>query len=510
MRRILIIFLFLTSLLWGYETEWDDKSLGPTLFKLHGYFWFGYENVDSQKGIVDKSTNQGFTLNRAYVRIDGSVKEGDFKGWQYHITIDGTPGNGTINGYEFLKYAYFRAPLPANLNFIVGLQNTPMVAGGKYNLESLWNHRYFDSEGKAMWDQLSVTTSSDLGIGINQEENLYNFYFLLANGEGFRKPYNAFSLSNTTLTDLAKGSGDSYGYHFYGRFSITPLGVKEDEPTRIFINFPFVLRNVTGVKRAEWEYISTLNFSTQQFSILKGDPTAKKDYAYGVEFNGIFKVSDMKIGTGIGQIIDKDKRRSAYKIDQTLVTTGSIALSDIPKYYQPAADSIGISRYIYLYVEYNKFGIVTRYYENTDDGTLSGKLKYKEGLSIAEQLYYQDLANNIIGDLSPEQVLGYIRSGIVDSGKSKQKTFLIALEYYFNKRFKGAIGVSQSTTTNKDGTPYKITPFQANNISGYTTDNFANYIATTNGLPTGSLTDKDLVGTKRVDKQIFFRSQFTW
>ncbi len=505
-KKFLFILLFLTSIsqIWSYETDWDDKSLGPTQFKFHGYFWFAYENVDSQKGTIDQGTNQGFTMNRAYIRIDGSVKEGDFKGWKYHLTID-----GVVGGNEFLKYAYFTIPLPLNLNLIGGLQNTPTVAGGKYNLESLWKHRYLDSQGKAMWDQLAVTTSSDLGIGINQEENLYNFYFLLANGEGFRKTSNASSLSNTKLSDLAKGTGDSYGYHFYGRFSLTPLGVKDDQATRIFINFPFVLRNVVGIKRAEWEYVEKLNFTNQQLTILRGDPTAKKDYAYGVEFNGIIKISDLNLGIGIGQIIDKDKRKPAYKIDQNLIA-GNITLNN----YQPAADSVGISNYMYLYIEYNKFGLVTRYYENIDDGTLSGKLKYKEGLSIAEQLFYIDLTNNVIGDLSPEQALGAIRSGAVDSGKSKQKTFLIALECYFNKRFKGAIGLSQSTTTNKDGTPYKITPFQASNINvsttGYTTDNFADFIAGTIGLPPKSLTDKDLVGTRRVDRQIFFRSQFTW
>ncbi|MFN3605308.1 MAG: hypothetical protein ACK4UJ_11425 [Leptonema sp. (in: bacteria)] len=510
MKKLIFIILFLSSLLWSYETEWDDKGFGQSSFKIHGYFWFGYENIDSQKGQVDQQTKQGFTMNRSYIRIDGSVKEGDFKGWKYHVTIDGMPGNIANNGYEFLKYAFFTVPLPFNLNLIGGLQNTPTIAGGKYSLEGLWKHRFLDSEGKAMWDQLGITTSSDLGIGINQEENFYNFLFVLGNGEGFRKPYNATSLSNTTLGDLAKGVGDSYGYHLYGRFSLTPLGVKEDLPTRIFIHFPFVLRNVVGIQRVETESISTLNFTTQQFTILKGDPTAKKDYAYGIEINGIFKFNDLQIGTGIGKIIDKDKRKPAYKIDQTFVASGSIPLNQLTTYYQPAQESIGQADYIYLYLEYQKFGIVTRYYENTDDGTLSGKLKSKEGLSVIEQLFYQDTTDGIIGNLSLEQALAYMRSGTVDSGKSKQKTFLLAIEYYFNKRYKAAIGFSQSTTTNKDGTPYKITPLKANNISGYTTDNFANYVSSINGIPTNLLTDKDLIGTKRVDKQIFFRSQFTW
>lgn len=509
MKRLFIIFLFLSSLLWSYETDWDDKNWGPSVFKVHGYFWFGYENQDSQKGIVDKETKQGFTINRAYIRFDGFVKEGDFKGWKYNITIDGMPGNGTTNGYEFLKYAYFTIPLPFALNLIAGLQTTPTTNGGKYHLEELWKHRYLDSQGKAMWDQLSVTTTSDLGIGINQEEEYYNFYLLLGNGEGFRKPYNAESINNITLNDLAKGLGDSYGYHLYGRFSITPLGVKEELPTRIFIHFPFVFRNLLGIQRSEWENINKLNFQTNQFEILKGDPTAKKDYAYGMEIDGIFKFNDIKIGTGIGQIVDKDRRKPAFKLDQTLIT-GGISLSQLNSYYQPAAESIGISNYIFFYIEYQKFGIVTRYYENTDDGTLSGKLKYKEGLSIIEQLFYKDIANGIIGDLSAEQALNYIRSGRVDSGKSKQKTYLLALEYYFNKRFKAAIGISQSTTTDKDGTPYKITIFQANHINNYIIDNFANYVASVNGLPTNVLNDKDLVGIKRVDKQFFFRSQFTW
>jgi hypothetical protein len=506
---LLLIFLFLSSTIWGYETEWQDKILGPTNFKLHGYFWFGYENIDAQKGTVDKETKQGFTMNRAYVRIDGKVTEGDFKGWLYHLTLEGKPGKGD-NENVFLKFVYFGIPLPYDLTLIGGLQNTPTTTAGTYSLEKLWAHRYLDEDGKAMWDQLSVTTTSDLGIGLEQTKDFYNFNLLIANGEGFRKSSNARTIQNTTLADLAKGSGDSYGYHLYGRFSLTPLGSKEDLPTRIFIHLPFVLRNFYGIQRTEYEYIDNLNFTTGQFSFLKGDPKAKQDYAYGIEANLFLNMGDMKIGIGAGQIIDKDIRRPAFKIDENLLTTTGITIANFFNYYQPANDSIGIANYLFLWANYQKFGFVARYYINTDDATMAGSLKYREGLSVAEQLIIKDASDNILGNLAPETAAQLIRSGAVDEGKSKMKTILLALEYYMNKRYKMAIGIRQSTTTNKDGSPYKITPFQATNIKNYTSDSFANFLSTQAGFPSNVLTDKDIVGTKRVDKQIFFRSQFTY
>ncbi|GIX41693.1 MAG: hypothetical protein KatS3mg129_1426 [Leptospiraceae bacterium] len=511
MKRISIItlFLFLSSAIWGYETDWQDNKLGPTQFKLHGYFWFGYENIDTQKGTVDTGTKQGFTMNRAYVRIDGKVTDGDFKGWKYHLTIDGVPG-----GSEFLKYAYFGIPLPADLTLIGGLQSNPTSTAGKYSLEKLWDHRYLDADGKAMWDQLGVAASSDLGIGIEQTKELYNFNIQIGNGEGYSKSSNAASISNTKLSDLAKGSGDSYGYHLYGRLSLTPLGTKEDLPTRIFIHLPFVFRNFYGIQRSEYEYVEKLDFtkptgSGNQFSILKGNPKAKQDYAYGVEANVFLNMGDIKIGIGAGQIIDKDIRRDAFKIDDSLLTT-PITIANLYNYYEPAKDSIGIANYIFLWMHYQKFGIVARYYVNTDDGTMNGKLKHAEGLSVDEQLIKQDAKDGILGNLSAASALQLIRSGQVDEGKSKMKTILLAFEYYMNERYKMAIGIKQSTTTNKDGTPYKITPFQANNIGSYTTDSYATLIASQAGLPTGVLTDKDIIGTKRIDRQIFFRSQFTY
>ncbi len=222
-------------------------------------------------------------------------------------------------------------------------------------------------------------------------------------------------------------------------------------------------------------------------------------------------MGDIKIVLGAGQIVDKDIRRDAFKIDNNLLNTG-ITVANLYNYYQPAKDSIGIANYIFLYVHYQKFGIVSRYYINTDDGTMSGKLKYSEGLSVLDQLLKIDASNGVIGDLSPEAALLNIRNGTVDSGKSKMKTFLFAVEYYMNKRFKMALGVKESTTTNKDGTRYKITPFNASNINsgGYITDDFATFISTQAGFPANVLTDKDLVGTNKIDRQIFFRSQFTY
>ena len=521
--KLLYLSLFvglISSAIWGYETEWQDKNLGPSSFKLHGYYWFGYENIDAQKGIVDSGSKQGFTMGRVYVRIDGSVKEGDFKGWKYHITLETNPTAGT-NQSTYIKYAYFSIPIGLGFNVIGGMQNNPTSTAGKYSLERLWAHRYLDADGKAMWDQLGVAPSSDLGVGLEQETELYQIYLLFGNGEGARRP-NAANLRNTNLSDLAKGAGDSYGYHLYGKFSLSPLGTKEDLPTRVFLNVPFVLRNIYGIQRAEYEYVDTLNFTTGKFIVLKGDPTAKRDYAYGLEADVLLNLNDIKIGIGAGQIIDKDIRRSAIRVDQVLLTT-PITIGNFYKYYEPAKDSIGVANYVFLWAQYQKFGIVFRHYINTDNATISDRMNYAEGLSVAEQLVIEDAKDNgVLGDLSPEKALQLIRSGKVDEGKSKMKTYLLALEYYANKSFRMAVGVKEATTTNKDGTPYKITPFQASNVRsfqkgtgnnpdvGYKPDSFADFVASQLGLPAKSLTDTDVIGTNRVDRQIFFRSQFTY
>ena len=520
--KLLYLSLFvglISSAIWGYETEWQDKNLGPSSFRLHGYYWFGYENIDAQKGIVDSGSKQGFTMGRVYVRIDGSVKEGDFKGWKYHITLETNP-TARANEYTYIKYAYFSIPVGLGFNVIGGMQNNPTSTAGKYSLERLWAHRYLDADGRAMWDQLGVAPSSDLGVGLEQETELYQIHLQFGNGEGARRP-NATNLRNTTLSDLAKGAGDSYGYHLYGKFSLSPLGTKEDLPTRVFLNVPFVLRNIYGIQRAEYEYVDTLDFTTGRFNVLKGDPTAKRDYAYGLEADVLLNLNDIKIGIGAGQIIDKDIRRSAIRVDQNLLTT-PITIGNFYKYYEPAKDSIGVANYVFLWAQYQKFGIVFRHYINTDNATISDKLNYAEGLSVAEQLVIRDASNGVLGDLSPENALQLIRSGTVDAGKSKMKTYLLALEYYANKSFVMAVGVKQATTTKKDGTPYKITPFQATNVRpfqqgtgnnpdvGYKPDSFANFVASQLGLPANSLTDTDVIGTNRVDRQIFFRSQFTY
>jgi hypothetical protein len=68
------------------------------------------------------------------------------------------------------------------------MQNNPTSTAGKYSLENLWAHRYLDADGKAMWDQLGVTPSSDLGVGLEQETELYQIHLLFGNGEGGRRP----------------------------------------------------------------------------------------------------------------------------------------------------------------------------------------------------------------------------------------------------------------------------------------------------------------------------------
>ncbi len=517
-KLIYVFGIFLSLSSYGYEVDWKDPKFDANSnFKVYGYWWFGYESMDSQVGVHDKEAKQGFTMNRVYVRFDGKVSEGDWKDLKYHITLEGAPGVDSGKNI-FLKYAYFEHSLPFSLILRYGLQSTPTTNGGKNtNLENLWAHRYLDADGKAIWDQIGISSTSDLGVGLEQNTDYYNFLILVANGEGFKKKSNGHSILNTGLADLSEGSGDSYGYHIYGRFSITPFTTKKDIPIQLHISFPFQSENKFGIQKDEYEFIDNLSFTTQKISFLKGNPRAKQDIIYGTEIDTIFNYEGNKLGIGLGAVQKINRKSDALKIDENIIN-GNINIQNFYRnYYIPGSDALGLAKYIFLYYNTKQWGIVSRYYEHTSDNSFSVSLKSAERVSVLNQMLVEDIKDNgIIGDLSPEQSLKLIRSGTIDSGKAKMMVFLIAFEYFVNNAWKIALGMVDYSATIKSGERYKINPLNANNIksksggTGYTTNDFADYVSSQAGIPTGFLTDNDLIGVNKKDRQIFIRSQYMW
>ncbi|MCS7204096.1 MAG: hypothetical protein NZ853_00190 [Leptospiraceae bacterium] len=497
--------------LFGWETDWFDREWGLTNFRLHGYFWVGFDSIDSQKGVVDTGPTQGFTLSRIFVRIDGRVKEGRFKDWRYHITLEGDALRGS-NDFRrtFFKFAFFSFPIVANLNMIVGLQNTPTTTGGRYNLESIWRFRYLDEEGRSMWDQVGITTTSDIGAGLEFISKYFLGYLLFAHGEGVGKR-NAQDIRNKTLPDLARGAGDSYGYSIYGRGTLMPLGDEENQPLMILLHIPFFYENVMGVHRTEYEYFNKIDFIKGEWEILRGSPKAKRDESVGWELDTLLRGNNLRFTLGVGQIYKKDRRKASYKIDSSLlkkISTQSFnPLDFLNQNYFFTADAYGWVNYIYFHTKLGEWSLVARYYLTTDNGNHTGRLQPQERISVLNQFFLEDYKENgVIGDVNLEKLVQWVRSEKIDFGKSRFSTTLIALEYSPNARLRVAIGGSEKTSTTKNGDPYKITPLQARNIGSYTQNNFSQWIVNQFALP-NFLQDKDLIGARKVDRQYFIKSQ---
>lgn len=509
-----VSLLFGVSSLSAYEEKWNDKKAGDpvekdgekvpnSLFRVDGEIWGAYEMADKKpSGEID--TYNGFRVGRSYVNIRGDVVEGEMKGWGYRITIDSETGSQASNGASaiFLKYAYIQAPIVKGTFLRIGQQHIPTVDGqAGTSLQSIWKHRYLDKDGKAMWEELGVSSSTDLGVALIHQNKFFNVHLLLANGEGYKSSGNGNGLSSkgqTSLTTIANGDSKSYGLDLYGLVSLTPLAKDEKDKGMLTIAFPFRFQNIVGVQRKEYDNVTAFNPGAATFTAISGQKRALQDYAYGTEVDLDFKMDFMKLTVGGGTVIKVDRRADALLIDQNLGNLDPNNNADLATFfnthYARAADSRGQANYIFAHAAFGKFGIVGRYSQGTGTGSLNDRLGVANGVSTAERLIIEDIkaGNGIDGNLSATTLRNF------DQGRARFKKTLLGVTYSPNARFSATLGVSTITGQAGSGEAYKDNKLSG--INTYTANSFAGVVA-----PGTIVTDNDLIGEKNYDRQTFIR-----
>lgn len=547
--------LFGVSSLSAYEEKWNDKKAGDpvekdgekvpnSLFRVDGEIWGAYEMADKKpSGEID--TSNGFRVGRTYVNIRGDVKEGEMKGWGYRITLDSATGearetssvststacnnhtftdNDTGGGDAtetlthscsstssvsktgapgiFLKYAYIQAPIAKGTFLRIGQQHIPTVDGqAGTSLQSIWGHRYLDDDGKAMWEELGVNSSTDLGVALIHQNKMFNVHLLLANGESYKSSGNGNGLSSkgqTSLSTVANGDSKSYGLDLYGMLSLTPFAKDEKDKGLLTIAFPFRFQNVIGVQRKEYDNVTAFDPVANTFTAISGQKRALQDYAYGTEVDLHFKTDIMKLTVGAGTVIKVDRRSDALLFNQSMGTLDPSNNVDLDTFfttnYARASDSRGQANYMFAHASFGKFGLVGRYSTGTGTGSLDEKIGVADGVSTAERLLIDDIkaGNGIDGNLSTTALRNF------DQGRARFTKALFGVTYSPNARFSATLGLSHITGQAGSGDSYTANKLQA--INSYTTDRLAGVVA-----PGTIVTDNDLLGEKNYDRQTFIR-----
>lgn len=509
------------SSLSAYEEKWNDKKAGDpvekdgekvpnSLFRVDGEIWGAYEMADKKpSGEID--TANGFRVGRSYVNIRGDVKEGEMKGWGYRITLDSETGSQASNNASavFLKYAYIQVPIAKSTFLRIGQQHVPTVDGqAGTSLQSIWGHRYLDDDGKAMWEELGVNSSTDLGVALIHQNKMFNVHLLLGNGESYKSSGNGNGLSpkgQTSLSTVANGDSKSYGLDLYGMISLTPLAKDEKDKGLLTIAFPFRFQNVIGVQRREYDNVTAFDPVAGTFTSISGQKKALQDYAYGTEVDLHFKTDSMKLTIGGGTVIKVDRRADAMLFNNTMAALDLTNNSDLDTFfttnYARAADSRGQANYMFAHATFGKFGLVARYSTGTGSNALTPneKIGVANGVGTAERMIIEDIkaGSGIDGNLSASVVRNF------DQGRSRFTKTLFGVTYSPNARFSATMGISHITGQAGSGDSYK-----ANKLSGintYTADTFAGVVA-----PGAIVTDNDLLGEKNYDRQTFIRMVYRY
>lgn len=297
----------------------NTTGAGP---ELSGALWAGYEFLDhTANGNPDSAgptqDGAGFRLGRAYMNLKGKGA-GALSKWKYRLTMDlssaARHGDGCgadslcseNNGYlVFMKYAFFDVPLPLGISLRVGQQVMPSVDGGESgsNPNKLWGYRYLDLDGKMPWDEWKLSSSTDRGVGLFYSMKYIGAHVVLHNGEHYQRN-NAERVAgkNDTLTELASGSADSYGYDLSGRVSVRPFG--DEGKHQLHLMLPFRFNAVAGVDDSELSRTSVdwTDPARPRWYRLQGDKRAWKDSSYGTEaaYEGLLPFG-IKLGLGLGQ-----------------------------------------------------------------------------------------------------------------------------------------------------------------------------------------------------------------
>ena len=494
--------------------------------KLKGKLWSGYEFVDSDSnGAPDSagptSETTGFNVRRAYVTVQGVMKTGEYKGWGFRITTDmssaGAEGDGCgtscseNNDYvATIKYAYARIPLPflKGAFLHLGQQHSPVVDGkAGVSLQKYWGHRYI---AKTTWEDIGLTSSTERGLAFLYKSKFLGAHLLLGNGEGYHKN-NAQSISNTTLSALSAGSGDSYGLDLYGLVSLKPTGNAKD--LQFSINFPFRLHNVYGVSPTESEY-ATADLSTlpaaPQATYLVGDTRAKRDISYGVEGDFVFKTGDFSFTIGGGTAVKVDRRNNAYQVDENGIDLTSP--TNIFAEINLDRDRRGFANYIFAHARFGIFGAFGRYTIGTSGGSLSNKIGVVNNKSFLEQAVELDASDGTFGNLT----LGELNNGI-SRGKGRFHNIILGISIHPTDFFTLSLGVSRLTGSAQTGKEFRVNPLERVQPQGSATANLStqlqneNFIKNSLGYSSSESLDlNDFIGTQKRNQQVFIRTELKY
>ncbi len=507
----------------------EDKD-SNSYFKLDGVIWGAYEHNDHRAsgaadaaGPADEKT--GFKVGRAYINARGGADRGSWKGWSYRATLDlapaGTLGDGCgpdnlcqrNNDYQvIMKYAYVDMPVYGGVFARLGQQGTPVVGGTGSGSDSqdLWDHRYLDLDGKAMWDELALSSSSDRGVSLFYKNDYFGIHLLLANGESYhRNNAETVATSNDTLAELSAGAGDSYGQDLYAQLAYRPLGKNREH--QIHLMLPFRQHNVFGIDDSEVEFAAAdLSVPTApRWTYLKGDKRSKRDQAYGVEAVYVREWSYMhnfSIGAGAAGKVDKRgeaRRYTQSAADLTLAdtscTTGRICVDE---------DRRGHATYAYAHVRWGLFGAFFRVSGGDGSTTrLSDRLEPSAGGDYWRKVLKKDAEDGVLGNLKLSE------GRALDFGLARFRKGVIGVTWHPHQRFRLSLGVSRITASDVEGRTRRENGLERVHAQTPSTTNLS---AQTERLLVAQqpgfdgVTTNDLIGRPSEDRQVFVRAQYSF
>ena len=541
-------FSLMSSPLLAYQTRWDDPKVpgkessgekGTDLteipeseFKVDGVIYSGYEfPTHSATGRVQDpgGDNTGFNLERVYVNIRGSVKEGPLKGWGFRFTPDlalasslrndvnckqvGTCVNGNDDRILYAKYAYMDIPLAREgktaLRF--GLQPLPTVSPSTgSSMMSVWDHRYLGvHRANAPFGIYGLSSTADNGISLIHTDDYYGVQLLFANGEGYHKT-NADNFTNSTnLVSLSRGSGNSYGYDVYGNLSLIPTGKAKD--FQLAVNLPFRFQNVTGIEGTELKhaYADFTDLTDPQYMVIQSDSRSKRDESYGVEIDATMDLDFMTQTFGAGYVQKKDRRGTAIKLDNTVLA--GISPTDyktITSHWHEEEDQLGNGAYVFAHFKAGQFGGFVRYMTGVGTGTLSPTLGTRTSKPWINQALQADANDGTLGNMT------YLQMANVEQGKSRFHSTIVGATYHATERYRISLGAYTLHTTTTNGKPYKENDLQY--VTGLNKqDNLAAQIENNDAIKSqlgyssaDTLNLNDFIGKKTHIQEVFIKMQY--
>ena len=550
-----ILFSGIFGNIFGYETEWNDPKFiekktpeegaaaekPNSKFKIDGKVWAGYDFLDRDAiGVPDAAGKDkaGFRIGRAYMNMQGEVTEGFAKGWDYRTTVDAGRASSIGDGCAtsnckknddyvvFLKFAYITMPIPlpfGKTGFRIGQQPTPTTeAQTGYNQTDIWAYRFLDTAGKAPWEDAGLSSSADVGVSFIHKNTYYGLQLMLGNGEGYHKA-NAEGLDisgkNVKLEDIATGkSAASYGYDLYGMLSFTPTGKNKDIIATI--GFPFRVSAIGGADHTEYNR-STADFTdlnAPKYTFYKGEKKALQDVTYGAEANLELNKNDYKLTVGAGTALLIDKAGYGYKFDETMIN--GVYPGDYQKissHYVLEENRVGYMNYGFMHGRIKKFGAFVRVIAGSSGSSLDGKVgSIASKKKWESRLINSDTKDGIIGNLSLQELHR------LDNTNATFRTDTFGVTYFAHERFKISLGTRSTTGTDSYGKEFRQNRMEAIESSNPKYANAAQQVVdmknpqyqqkwTSIGYTKNDQPDlNDFIGIKRVDREVFIRSEYSW